>query len=71
MLSKCVLSNATKIRKRGDKINALTFRFINFCRGSYHKSRTSPDGTATQRNVLSVYGLRACETNAKIDKKSY
>lgn len=32
---------------------------MNFCRGSYHNNNTRPDGTAPQRNVLSVYGFLA------------
>lgn len=36
-----------------------TLRCMNFWRGSYHNSTTSPDGTAPHRNVLSVYGFLA------------
>lgn len=36
-----------------------TFRCMNLCRGSYQSSRTTPDGTAAQRKVLSVYGFLA------------
>lgn len=64
------LSNTSQDQqRRGSKTNALTFRCMNFCRGSYHRSRTSPEGTAAQRNVLSVYGLRACVKKIKINKK--
>lgn len=72
MKVKWMLSDVCLIQvwqSRGNEINALTFRCMNFCRGSYHRSRTSPEGTAAQRNVLSVYGLRARGRNTKIEMK--
>lgn len=57
--------NRVRVRKEdiysGGKfdISVQTFRCMNFWRGSYHKSKTRPDGTAPHRNVLSVYGFLA------------
>lgn len=57
--------NRVRVRKEdiysGGKFNisVQTFRCMNFWRGSYHKSKTRPDGTAPHRNVLSVYGFLA------------
>lgn len=47
------------------RVKIITFRCMNFCSGSYHSSRTSPEGTAAHKNVLSVYGLRAKEEKSR------
>lgn len=49
-------------------VKIITFRCMNFCSGSYHNSRTSPEGTAAHKNVLSVYGLRA---NGEKSRKAF
>lgn len=52
-------------KRRPRQLLKPTFRCMNFCRGSYHNSRTRPDGTAAHRNVLSVYGFLA-KDNQKV-----